>query len=57
MELGDQWGALQGYMLGSIFFHIFILHLQKGGINEVTKFTDDNVLMIIQCTKGSHKKM
>lgn len=45
-----------GILQGSIFFYAFKHHLQKAGINEVTKFTYDYLLMIMQCTKGSHKK-
>lgn len=37
-------GILQGSMQGSVFFHGFIHHLQKAGINEVTKFTHDNAV-------------
>lgn len=44
-------------MQGSVFFHVFIQHLQKAGINEVKKFTNDHVLIIIHCMKGNHKKM
>lgn len=34
-------GILEGSMQGSVFFHVFRHHLQKAGINEVTKFTND----------------
>lgn len=44
-------------MQGSVFFHVFIHHLQKAGINKVTKFTNDYLPMTMHYTKDSHKAM
>lgn len=61
-DLCDLWilqGLMQASMQCSVFFHVFTHLLQKAGINEVTKFTNDYLLMIMQCTctKGNHEKM